>query len=278
MRHVAEPFSLVQPLPIWVRCVFCGRSLLGSHHTLNESERQSVARKIAAQDLAPFEHEGSFHVTVVCRNCGEPHHVAGESSGDVDVDADGAQSYITVYQPRWLWPVPPLLDVSPRLPKTIKFHLDRAAALFWPEPAACLTALRAATEAFLDAQGVRRRDGKRQVALFDRINVFAKDLEPPLADEFRACLHGLREKGNQATHRARKSGFFAELAVANQVREATLLLERVLALKYGSPPSHAITSAKRRLRAKDIAAAKKNLQQKIKPLTATLALGGKDAR
>lgn len=258
MRYVAEPFSLFQPLPVWTRCFLCKRSMVDAKPTTREFEDIAVQREIDAEQRAPWDTEGAFDVAVKCPRCDQEHLASGETSSAEDVDDAGNTITVTNYRPRWLWPVPPLLELSPRVPKLVRRELERAAGLFWADPAACLTALRLATEAFLDAQRVprHRADGGFH-SLHNRINDYARGLAQPLRDEFRAFLHALREVGNDGTHGRRRGGpLMRDFKTAQQIRDATVLLERVLALKYGAPPQPALDTARRRLRARDRRAAR----------------------
>ena len=258
MRHVAEPFQLVQPLPVWTRCRACNRSLIGVTPVKREFVHAVVQFEIETERRAPWDRTGAFDVTVTCARCKTMHIASGEFFSFEDMDDAGNTITGSTYRPRWLWPVPPMLELSKRVPISISRELERAAGLFWPDPSACLTALRRATEAFLDAQRVpRQRAGARGfIPLHHRIDDFARRLEQPLRDEFRACLHAIKDAGNDSTHgRRRGTPFARDYDIAKQIRDTVELLERILALKYGAPPKLALDAAMRRLKARDRRAA-----------------------
>lgn len=243
--------------------MLCKLSMVDARPEKREFDDIAVQREIDREERAPWDTAGAFDVVVKCPRCDQVHMASGETSSTEDVDEAGNSITVTNYRPRTLWPVPPLLELSARVPKLVRRELERAAGLFWADPAACLTALRLATEAFLDAQRVprRRADGGFH-NLHNRINDYAQGLEQPLRDEFRACLHALREVGNDGAHgRRRIRPLRRDFETARQIRDATVLLERVLALKYGAPPQPALDSARRRLRARDRRAARPRPQR-----------------
>lgn len=265
MRYVAEPFSLFQPLPVWTRCFLCKRSMVDAKPAVREFEDIAVQREIDAEERAPWDTEGAFDVVVKCPRCDQEHLASGETSSTARKTPTrmetSSPSPITGrarcgqchrYSSSHL--------VSPKL---VRRELERAAGLFWADPAACLTALRLATEAFFEAQRVPRLQANgRFHNLHNRINDYARGLEQPLRDEFRAFLHALREVGNDGTHGRRRGGpLMRDFKTAQQIRDATVLLERVLALKYGAPPQPALDTARRRLRARDRRAARPRPQR-----------------
>ena len=132
--------------------------------------------------------------------CQEIVVACGDSETVEEFDQQYGQVFEAAHRPRCFVPSLPVLRSSNHWPEEVRGNLGAAFGVFWQDPDACANRVRAAVEAALDDQGVKRfgvnKKGKRyRLNLGDRIQQFAK-VKPELAD----MLTAVRWIGNFGSH------------------------------------------------------------------------------
>ena len=128
--------------------------------------------------------------------------VALAGIGQVEEVGDGIseERYEARYSPKFFVDVPPIIQVADEVPETISQRLKADFALYWVDSDASANKIRAAVEALLDDQSVRKtlvdRNGKRRrIDLYNRIVAY-KDRHEDAAK----ALLAIKWLGNVGSH------------------------------------------------------------------------------
>jgi hypothetical protein len=146
----------------------------------------------------------SYRFTAVFRctrpECRDIVVACGDSETVEDYDPQYGQSFEAAHRPRCFVPALPVVRPAAQWPEKVREHLVAAFGVFWQDPDACANRIRAAVEAALDSEGIKRngrhaKGGRRRLSLHDRIQLFAKT-KPELGD----MLMAVKWIGNYGSH------------------------------------------------------------------------------
>ena len=130
-------------------------------------------------------------------------------------------------RPRWLSPMPRIVEVPTTCPQYVAAALDEAFSLLWTSPAGALARLRVAVELVLDDQKVKRRARKKKPAgtrkthplnLHDRIEVFKREHKEH--EDLGNFLLAAKWLGNEGAH---ANAELDDVLVAADLIEAVLV-------------------------------------------------------
>jgi hypothetical protein len=133
--------------------------------------------------------EERFVGLLVCQDaaCGQIVAIGGRSHIEDYIDYEQQeQTWERTYEPRFVYPAPPIFPIPEKCPETVADELKKAFSLFWSDIGSCANRLRASVEALLTNRKIPRtavnKNGKRErISLHARIERF-KQVETDSAD------------------------------------------------------------------------------------------------
>jgi hypothetical protein len=133
-------------------------------------------------------------------------------------------------------PAPPIIDIPPETPATVRNEIELSFELFWVDPGACANRLRISVERIMDNANVAGTSLAERISLYD-----ARDLHGE-------TLHALRIVGNLGSHEGK---------VEREVLcDAYHIYEHALAELYGRRTAKARAIRERLIKTKGRYAAK----------------------
>lgn len=145
----------------------------------------------------PEEDYGRFVCQLVCSNgyCREVISVAGDTEELLTAVSDDGNRYDTILYPKIMLPGPPLMDIPEGTPVLAVEAIKQAFNAFWGDRGSAANRLRISVERIMDAHGIPKQDGGKDLKLFRRIELFGEQN----ADS-KDMLDALRHVGNLGSH------------------------------------------------------------------------------
>ncbi|MEO1169138.1 MAG: DUF4145 domain-containing protein [Pseudomonadota bacterium] len=146
--------------------------------------------------------EERFSIQMICQNasCGEVVSVIGKTSHELFHEPDWGQSVRRQFEPKAIYPAPPVFKIIDECPQVIAAELLNAFELYWSDSRSSANRLRAAAEAMLTERGVSRysfdkKNKRYRLSLHARIERFEK--KNAKAAEY---LMAIKWLGNAGSH------------------------------------------------------------------------------
>lgn len=182
--------------------------------------------------------ENRFAGILICNfaNCGELVAIGGsvtvEEQYEQDYDGEIRQIYVDTFEPRFIFPAPPLVRLIQETPIAVKAKLVEAAGLVWQNSEASANQVRQAVESLMDCQKVIKTEmqkGKRaRLSLHRRIKIFEKS--DPANAEILLAIKWLGNTGSHLGKLSRKDVFDAfdmiELVLTNLYSQSAKQIQR----------------------------------------------------
>lgn len=193
-RALWSPSYLEANPPRWP-CPTCGRETLqpdGSTFALRAASGYNFS------ELTPDEYSYRFTQFFQCSvvECGEVVGVLGTAHLELNqYGTSHDDAYLCRLYPAAMHHAPPIVQVPPATPDSVRSEIEVSFSLFWIDLGACANRIRISVERILDELGI---PGGRP--LNDRIRAF-EAIDPSHAETF----HALREVGNVGSHEGNSS-------------------------------------------------------------------------
>lgn len=224
--------------PAWT-CPTCEQGHLVLDETSLKKVETGPSKK--AQDHPAWDVEwieSRFVGLLICNfvNCAELVAIGGsvtvEEQYDQDYDGVVSQTYVDTFEPRFLFPAPPLVRLIQETPKVVKEKLVEAAGLVWQNSEASANQVRQAVESLMDCQKIKKTEiqrGKRvRLSLHRRIKIFERT--DPINGEILLAIKWLGNTGSHLGKLSRKDVFDAfdmmELVLTNLYSQAAKQIQR----------------------------------------------------
>lgn len=154
--------------------------------TLHKVESKESLGQRAHPAWEPEWIHARFVCLLKCQECDQSMAVLGKQGvelgefwNDEKGDLDG--DYFETFQPTFVFPAPPLIEIPTKVPDDVKEQLTKSFQLFWSDAESCANRVRASVEKLLNSLKIKRKriakSGKRiPLSLHERIQEFeAKD-------------------------------------------------------------------------------------------------------
>jgi hypothetical protein len=241
------PFTLAN-FPDW-QCPNCAKGLLRIKEGTFFSDELSDSKKAHGHEAwDPDWIVYTYSCLLVCTNdkCKEVVSNTGKGSVDWDVEYDHQgypdQVYGDYYKPLFFYPHLKLISIPKETPNEVRDLLNKSFELFFCSPSAASNHIRAAIEALLTDQKVKRYEtsnGKRRIlSLHRRISLL-----PSKLDDLKDLFFAVKWLGNAGSH----SG---DELTSDDVMDAYEIMEHLLSEVYESKTTKVKVIAKKVNKAK----------------------------